>query len=102
MLFYVQMKWNHEGRVTLDELWDIEVDEAEHVLKSIESGFCVGIWKVAAKKRLIAIVDSPDAEELDRTALGRLPMREYLEFEEVWPLRDYLGFVEDVKKGYHV
>ncbi|MET8141531.1 muconolactone Delta-isomerase family protein [Sphaerisporangium sp. NPDC005288] len=102
MLFYVQMKWNHEGRIHLDELWDIEVDEAEHVLKSIESGFCVGIWKVAAQKRLIAIVDSPDAEELDRTALGRLPMREYLEYEQVWPLRDYLGFVEDVKKGYRV
>ena len=30
------------------------------------------------------------------------PMREYLEFEEVWPLRDYLGFAEDVKKKYRV
>jgi hypothetical protein len=29
-------------------------------------------------------------------------MREYLEFEEVWPLRDYLGFAEDVKKAYKV
>ena len=38
---------------------------------------------------------APVAEELDRTALGRLPMREYLEFEVVWPLRDYLGFAED-------
>jgi muconolactone delta-isomerase len=62
----------------------------------------VGIWKVAAQKRVIAIIDSPDAEELDRTALGRLPMREYLEFEVVWPLRDYLGFAEDVKKRYQV
>ncbi|HEX5120966.1 MAG TPA: muconolactone Delta-isomerase family protein [Pseudonocardiaceae bacterium] len=102
MLFYVQMKWNHEGRISLDELWEVEAEEAEHAQETVNSGFCVGIWKVAAQKRVIAIIDSPDAEELDRTALGRLPMREYLEFEAVWPLRDYLGFAEDVRKRYQV
>jgi muconolactone D-isomerase len=102
MLFYVQMKWNHEGRLTLDEIWDLESDEAKHAQETVDSGFCVGIWKVAAQKRVIAIINSPDAEELDRTALGRLPMREYLEFEVVWPLRDYLGFAEDVQKHYRV
>lgn len=102
MLFYVQMKWNHEGRITLDELWDIEAEEALHAQQTVDSGFVVGIWKVAAQKRVIAILESPDAEELDRTALGRLPMREYLEFEAVWPLRDYLGFAEDVRARYKV
>ena len=34
--------------------------------------------------------------------MGRLPMREYLEFEQVWALRDYLGFAEDVSKHYRV
>ncbi len=102
MLFYVQMKWNHEGRISLDQLWDVEAAEAEHAKETLESGFCRGIWKVAAQKRVIAIIESPSAEELDRTALGRLPMREYLEFEHVWPLRDYLGFAEDVKQHYRV
>ena len=102
MLFYVQMKWNHEGRISLDELWEVEMEEAEHAKGTVESGFCVGIWKVAAHKRVIAIIESPDAEELDRTSLGRLPMREYLEFEQVWPLRDYLGFADDVKARYRV
>ncbi|HEY0500655.1 MAG TPA: muconolactone Delta-isomerase family protein [Kutzneria sp.] len=102
MLFYVQMKWKHEGRISLDELWEVEAEEAAHAKETLDSGFCVGIWKVAAQKRVIAIIDSPDAEELDRTALGRLPMREYLEFEEVWPLRDYLGFADDVIKKYKV
>ena len=102
MLFYVQMKWVHEGRITLDQLWDVEAEEADHAQETLDSGFCVGIWKVAAQKRIIAIIDSADAEELDRTALGRLPMREYLEFECVWPLRDYLGFAEDVRKHYQV
>lgn len=102
MLFYVQMRWNHEGRISLDELWDIETEEVEHAQQTVESGMCVGIWKVAAQKRVIAVVDVEDIEELDRSALGRLPMREYLEFEVVWPLRDYVGFAEDVRKHYQV
>ena len=102
MLFYVQMKWNHEGRISLDELWDIEAEEAQHAQETVDSGMCVGIWKVAAQKRVIAVVDVENAEELDRTALGRLPMREYLEFEVVWPLRDYVGFAADVDKHYQV
>ncbi|NLT56337.1 MAG: hypothetical protein GXX79_17620 [Actinomycetales bacterium] len=102
MLFYVQMRWNHEGRISLEDLWEVEEQEAEHAKETIDSGMVVGIWKVAAQKRVIAVVDLPSAEELDRTALGRLPMREYLEFEEVWPLRDYLGFAEDVKARYQV
>ncbi len=102
MLFYVQMRWNYEGRITLDELWEMEEAEAEHAKETIESGMVVGIWKVAAQKRIIAVVDVESPEELDRTALGRLPMREYLDFEVVWPLRDYLGFAEDVKARYRV
>ncbi len=27
-------------------------------------------------------------------------MREYLEFEAIWPLREYPNFVEDVKQHY--
>ena len=102
MLFYVQMRWNHEGRISLEELWDVEALETEHAKETIDSGMVFGIWKVAAQKRVIAVVDVESIEELDRTALGRLPMREYLEFEVVWPLRDYLGFAEDVKKRYKV
>lgn len=102
MLFYVQMRWVHEGRLTLDELWEVEEKETEHAQETIDSGMVKAIYKVAAQKRVIAIVDVESIEELDRTAMGRLPMREYLEFEVVWPLRDYIGFAEDVKKRYKV
>jgi muconolactone D-isomerase len=102
MLFFVQMRWNVEGRITFDQLWDLESQEAEHALEGIKSGMVVGIWKVASMKRVIAVVDVPSIEELDRNSFGRLPMREYLEFEVVWPLRDYVGFAEDVKKHYMV
>ena len=102
MLFYVQMRWNHEGRLSLDDLWEIEAEEAQHAQETVDDGTCVGIWKVAAQRRVIAVVDMESAEELDRTALGRLPMREYLDFEVVWPLRDYLGFADDVRAKYKV
>ena len=53
-------------RITLDQLWDVEAEEADHAQETLDSGFCVGIWNVAAQKRIIAIIDSPDAEDLDR------------------------------------
>jgi len=99
MLFYCQMRWNHEGRITIDELLDIEYEETKHAEETLNSGFCVGIWKVAGQKRVLAIVDAPSADELDRSTF-RLPMREYLEFEQIWPLRDYLSFAADVEKRY--
>lgn len=102
MLFYVQMRWNHEGRLSLDELWEVEKRETEAAQETIDEGMVKGLYKVAAQKRVIAIVDVESPDELDRTALGRLPMREYLEFEQVWALRDYEGFAKDVRVHYKV
>jgi len=102
MLFYVQMRWNYQGRISLDELWDLEMQEIEHAQTTVDAGMVRGIYKVAAQPRVIAIVDMESIDELDRTAMGRLPMREYLEFEAVWPLREYSDFAEDVKKKYRV
>ncbi len=97
MLFYVQMRWNYVGRLTLDQLWDKEYEETQHAQD--KPGMVVGIYKVAAQPRVIVIVNVSSIEELDRTVY-RLPMAEYLEFEQVWALRDYEGFTEDVKKHY--
>jgi muconolactone delta-isomerase len=102
MLFYCQMRWNHEGRISLDDLWDVEAQETVHAQETVDNGMVVGIWKVAGQKRVITVVDVESVEELDRTIFGRLPMREYLEFEAVWALRDYAGFAEDVKVHYKV
>jgi muconolactone D-isomerase len=99
MLFYCQMRWNHEGRISLDELLDIEEEETRHAEETLNSGFCVGLWKVAGQKRVIAIVDAESADDLDRSVF-RLPMREYLEFEVIWALRDYLSFAKDVETRY--
>ncbi len=103
MLFYIQMRWKIEGRLTFDELWDLEAQEMDNAQALDESGTVKAqLYKVAAQQRIIGIIDVESIDELDRTAMGRLPMREYLEFEVVWPLRDYESFGEDVRKHFKV
>jgi ankyrin repeat protein/ketosteroid isomerase-like protein/muconolactone delta-isomerase len=104
MLFYVQMKWNYQGRISQDDLWALESKEGDHAESQTGAAKdpvrVVNIFKVASQHRVIAIVDVDSADELDRNSMGRLPMREYLEFEHVWPLREYDGFIRDVKNGF--
>jgi muconolactone delta-isomerase len=100
MLFFVQMRWNYQGRISQDELWDMELKEGEHGLEGVKSGIVLGLYKVVSQHRILAIVDVDSLENLDRNSMGWLPMREYIEFEHVWALRDYAGFVEDVRNKF--
>ena len=100
MLFYVQMKWNYQNRISQDKLWDMELLEGQHGLEGIKSGVVKGLYKVVSQHRVIAIVDVDSLENLDRNSMGWLPMREFLEFEQVWALRDYEGFIADVKAKF--
>ncbi|MEZ5785363.1 MAG: ankyrin repeat domain-containing protein [Xanthobacteraceae bacterium] len=99
MLFYVQMRWNYQGRISQDQLWDLEALEGVHGVEGIRAGF-VQLYKVVSQHRIIAIVNADSLENLDRNSMGWLPMREYLEFEEVWALRDYEGFLADVQAKF--
>jgi muconolactone D-isomerase len=99
MLFYVQMKWNYQGRISQDKLWDLETLEGEHGMEGVRAGF-VQLYKVVSQHRIIAIVRAESLDDLDRNSMGWLPMREYLEFEAVWALRDYEGFLTDVKAKF--
>lgn len=96
MLFYAKMRWALKG-MTFDELWQHEGDEARAAIQTIESGMAQHLYKVSAEQVVMVIADLPTAEELDRTAMGRLPMHEYLIFEEVVSLEQ--GFSLDVQ-GY--
>jgi ketosteroid isomerase-like protein/muconolactone delta-isomerase len=100
MLFYVQMKWNYQGRLTQDQLWAMEEQEGAHGMEGLCSGMVKGLYKVVSQHRIIAIVDADSLENLDRNSMGWLPMREYLEFEQVWALRDYPGFIADVQARF--
>ena len=97
MIFFLQMRWNIEGRLSFKEVWDLEVEESE----AAQSGFKIlGLYKVAGQKRVLAVVDIPSADDLDRTIMGQLPLREYLEFEAIWPLRPFEGFIEDCRTHF--
>jgi muconolactone D-isomerase len=100
MLFYVQMKWNYQGRISQDKLWELEAEEGQHALAGLQSGMVKGIYKVVSQHRIIAICEVESLDDLDRNSMGWLPMREYLEFEHVWALRDYPGFIEDVNRKF--
>ena len=99
MLFNVQMRWNYQGRISQDQLWDLEALEGVHGVEGIRAGF-VQLYKVVSQHRIIAIVNADSLENLDRNSMGWLPMREFLEFEQVWALRAYEGFLEDVKAKF--
>lgn len=100
MLFYVQMKWNYQGRISQEKLWEVEAQEGQHGIEGLRSGVVKGLYKVVSQHRVIAIVDVESIEDLDRNSMGWLPMREFLEFEQVWALRDYEGFIADVNAKF--
>ena len=56
-----------------------------------------GLYKVAGQRRVIAILDVPDHEILDRVFMAGLPMADYLVFNEISPIREYTAFAEDIK-----
>lgn len=99
MLFYVQMRWNYQGRISQDQLWDLEALEGQHGVEGMRSGF-VQLYKVVSQHRIIAIVRADSLDDLDRNSMGWLPMREFIDFEVVWALRDYEDFLGDVKAKF--
>lgn len=98
MLFYMQMRWNIEGRLSFNEVWDLEIEESKAAHAA--GNKILGMYKVAGQRRVIAIVDMPSADDLDRTIMGRMPLREFLEFEAIWPLRPFESFLDDCRTHF--
>ena len=46
MLFYMQMRWNIENRVTLEDVWDMEVKEGTAASEHFK---VVAMYKVAGQ-----------------------------------------------------
>jgi muconolactone delta-isomerase len=87
------MRWNLKG-MTFDQLWELEGKEAKAAAKSIEEGIVTHLYKAVAEEYVMSIGEAPTAEDFDRYALGVLPMREHLIFEQVLTLQE--GFTIDV------
>ena len=99
MLFFCKVRVDHT-RITEKELWDLWEQEAEAALHAKEQGTMVCVYKVAAQRRVVMIVDVPSHDFFDRLGMGMMPMRNIFEVEEILPLREYDSFAEDVKKRW--
>jgi len=93
MYFFSKMRWHLKG-MSFDELWELEGKEAKAAAKSIEDGIVQHLYKAVAEEYVMSIGEADTAEGFDRYALGILPMREHLIFEQVIAVQE--GFSIDV------
>jgi muconolactone delta-isomerase len=103
MLFFVRFDVSQPADVSNEDLVAIWKREAEAAIGAIDAGAVPHLWKVAGQRVVLAIVDLPTAEDLDR-ALGSLPIIREMGpgmKTEAWPIYDYRTFAEDLNTGAH-
>jgi len=93
MLYYSRMRWKIDG-MSFDALWQLEGKEASAAVDSIRAGIVSHLYKPCAERYVISVGATRTVEDFDRYAMGALPMREHLVFEEVIPLEE--GFTIEV------
>ncbi len=103
MLFFVRFDVTQPANVSNDDLVETWKREAEAAIGAIDAGAVPHLWKVAGQRVVLAIVDLPTAEDLDR-ALGSLPIIREMGpgvKTEAWPIYDYRTFAQDLGEGAH-
>lgn len=99
MLFLIKASVTQKD-LSLDELWEKWEAEAKVCLKAIERNKIVGAYKISGQKKVVLIYDAASHDELDRTFMAGLPLAEYVEIEEMLPIRPYEEFAIDVQKRW--
>jgi len=101
MLFFVRFDLTQPANVSNDELVATWIREAEAAMGAMDAGAVTHLWKVAGQRIVLAVVDLPTAEDLDR-ALGGLPIIREMGpgvKTEAWPIYDYRTFAADLNAG---
>lgn len=102
-MFFVRFEVRQPTSLGNAELIDIWKREAEAALAAMEAGAVTHLWKVAGQRVVLAVVDLPSAEDLDR-ALGSLPIFRELGggvSTEALPIYAYTTFAQDLVDGAH-
>ena len=94
MLFFVDISVDTKD-LTLDEFWDLWAEEAQ-AAGAVPEGLIVGLYKVVAQRRVLAIMNAESHDQIDRIIMAGLPMSHYLVIDEITPVRDYADFAKDV------
>jgi muconolactone delta-isomerase len=102
MLFMLKVYISKPASASNKEFYSVWLQEAEAAVMALKAGAIKGIWKVAGKPEVIAIMDLPSADDLDH-ALHQLPIWKlgyaHIVTEiEITPLRPYENWAEDLKE----
>jgi muconolactone delta-isomerase len=103
VLFFVRFDVTQPENVTNQELVEIWKREAEAALGAVEAGAVKHLWKVSGQRVVLAVIDLPTAEDLDRALAGLPIIREMGPGmkTEALPVYDYKTFAEDLDAGAH-
>jgi muconolactone delta-isomerase len=102
MLFMLQANIAKPANVSNKEFYTVWRHESEAALGAVKAGAIKGIWKVAGRPIIIAVIDVPSADDLDH-AIHELPIWKmgYAHIAadtEVFALRPYENWAEDLKE----
>jgi muconolactone delta-isomerase len=103
VLFFVRFDVSQPESVANPDLVEIWKREAEAALGAMEAGAVKHLWKVAGQRVVLAIVEFPSAEDLDRALAGLPIIREMGAGmrTEALPVYDYTTFAGDLHAGAH-
>jgi muconolactone delta-isomerase len=102
MLFMLKANIAKPADVSNKEFYTVWKHESEAALGAVKAGVIKGIWKVAGRPIIIAILDVPGVEELDR-AIYDLPIwkegfAHVAADMEIFALRPYENWAEQLKE----
>jgi muconolactone D-isomerase len=101
MLFMLKVYISKPANVSNKEFYGVWLQEAEAAMGAVKAGAIKGIWKVAGRPEVIAIIDVPSADDLDH-AMHQLPIWRlgYAHIAtdlQVTAIRPYENWAEDLK-----
>lgn len=99
MLYHLDFRVEYSPHISQQDLFAIWSEETAAALAAKQAGVVVDLWKCVGTRRVIAIVDVPSADTLDRILLDLPIMKQMGQHVqvEVTPLRRYEDFAADIK-----
>lgn len=103
MKFFVRFEVMQPAEVSNGDLVEIWRHEAAAALAAKKAGMITQLWKVAGQRVVLAVVELPSFEDLDRALAGLPIIREMGSGvrTEALPIYDYEVFAEDLDAGVH-